>query len=274
MLASVDGTGLGILRVTGEQPHSLSFSKLTPEVRRLARAKTLLNLTKANSRATVHRPAYLDYVGVKRFDESGEVRSERRFLGLFTHTVYSASPWEIPLLRRKVQSVLDRSRLLPGSHDHKALIEILETYPRDELFQITGEELLEIALGILHLGERRRVRLFVRRDVFGRFLSCLVFIPRERFNTENRRKIQEILQEAFGGESADYTTRISESVLARLHYVVYTEPGSVPDYDVGEIEARLAAATRAWTDDLRDALVDHALDGAEDPTGQHHLIAG
>ena len=260
VLASVDGTGLGILRVTGEQPHSLSFSKLTPEVRRLAREKTLLNLTKANSRATVHRPAYLDYVGVKRFDESGEVRSERRFLGLFTHTVYSASPWEIPLLRRKVQSVLDRSGLLPGSHDHKALIEILETYPRDELFQITDDELLEIALGILHLGERRRVRLFVRRDVFGRFLSCLVFIPRERFNTENRRKIQEILQEAFGGESADYTTRISESVLARLHYVVYTEPGSVPDYDVGEIEARLAAATRAWTDDLRDALVDHAGD--------------
>ena len=156
--------------------------------------------------------------------------------------------------------MLERSGLLPGSHDHKALIEILETYPRDELFQITSDELLEIALGILHLGERRRVRLFVRRDVFGRFLSCLVFIPRERFNTENRRKIQEILQEAFGGESADYTTRISESVLARLHYVVYTEPGSVPDYDVAEIEARLAAATRAWTDDLRDALVDHAGD--------------
>ena len=159
-----------------------------------------------------------------------------------------------------MQSVLERSGLLPGSHDHKALIEILETYPRDELFQITNDELLEVALGILHLGERRRVRLFVRRDVFGRFLSCLVFIPRERFNTENRRKIQEILQEAFGGESADYTTRISESVLARLHYVVYTEPGSVPDYDVAEIEARLAAATRAWTDDLRDALVDHAGD--------------
>ena len=193
VLASVDGTGLGILRVKDEQPHSLSFSKLTPEVRRLAREKTLLNLTKANSRATVHRPAYLDYVGVKRFDESGEVRSERRFLGLFTHTVYSASPWEIPLLRRKVESVLERSGLLPGSHDHKALIEILETYPRDELFQITNDELLEVALGILHLGERRRVRLFVRRDVFGRFLSCLVFIPRERFNTENRRKIQEIL---------------------------------------------------------------------------------
>jgi glutamate dehydrogenase len=260
VLASVEGTGLGILRVKGEEPHSLSFSKLTPEVRKLAREKTLLNLTKANSRATVHRPAYLDYVGVKRFDEAGEVKSERRFLGLFTHTVYSAGPWEIPVVRRKVQRVLERSGLLPGSHDHKAMIEILETYPRDELFQITEDELSKIVVGILHLGERRRVRLFVRRDVFGRFLSCLVFIPRERFNTENRRKIQEILQEAFAGESVDYTTRISESVLARLHYIVYTEPGTVPEYDVGELEARLAAATRAWTDDLRDALVDHVGD--------------
>ena len=226
-------------------------------MRRLARAKSLLTLTKANSRATVHRPAYLDYVGVKRFDAAGEVTSERRFLGLFTHTAYSASPWEIPLLRRKVENVVERSGLLPGSHDHKALIEILETYPRDELFQITDDELFEIALGILHLGERRRVRLFVRRDVFGRFLSCLVFVPRERFDTENRRKIQEILQEAFAGVSVDYTTRISESVLARLHFVVYTEHGSVPDYDVAEIEARLAAVTRAWTDDLRDALAEH-----------------
>ncbi len=222
VLASVEATGLGILRVKGEQPHSLSFSKLTPEVRRLAREKTLLNLTKANSRATVHRPAYLDYVGVKRFDADGEVASERRFLGLFTHTVYSAGPWEIPLLRRKVQSVLDRSGLLPGSHDHKAMIEILETYPRDELFQITPDELLEFALGILHLGERRRVRLFVRRDVFGRFLSCLVFIPRERFNTENRRKVQEILQEAFGWRERrlhhpHHGVRARAAPLRRLH---------------------------------------------------------
>ena len=133
----------------------------------------------------MHRPAYLDYVGVKRFDENGEVTSERRFLGLYTHTVYSASPWKIPVLRAEVQHVLERSGLLPGSHDHKAMIEILETYPRDELFQITEDEFLEIALGILHLGERRRVRLFVRRDVFAAPLR-LVFLPRERFNTENR----------------------------------------------------------------------------------------
>ena len=256
VLRAVSGSGLGILRTTGEQSISVSFAQLPPEVRRLAREKSPLSLTKANSRATVHRPAYLDYVGVKRFDESGEVSGERRFLGLYTHTAYSASPWEIPVLRRKAQRVVDRSGLLPGSHDHKSLLDILETYPRDELFQISEDELLETALGILHLGERRRVRLFVRRDAFERFLSCLVYLPRERFSTENRQRVQDILQEAFGGTSVDYTTRVSESVQARLHVVVYTRQGAIPEYDVREIEARLAAATRAWADDLRDALLE------------------
>ena len=254
VLRAVAGSGLGILRSSEQRPLSVSFAQLPPEARRLAREKTLLNLTKANSRATVHRPSYLDYVGVKRFDADGEVAGERRFLGLYTHTAYSASPWEIPVLRRKAERVVERSGLLRGSHDHKALLDILETYPRDELFQISADELFETAMGILHLGERRRVRLFVRRDAFGRFFSCLVYLPRERFDTGNRQRTQEILQEAFGGTSVDYTTRVSESVLARLHVVVYTEPGAIPEYDVAEIEARLAEATRAWTDDLRDAL--------------------
>ena len=160
------------------------------------------------------------------------------------------------MLRRKAERVRERSGLPRGSHDDKALVEIVETYPRDELFQMSEDELYEIALGILRLGERRRVRLFVRRDSFGRFLSCLVYLPRERFHTENRRRIEEILQEAFGGVSADYTSRVSESVLARFHFVIYTEPGRVPEYDAAEIEARLAAATRAWSDDLREVLVE------------------
>jgi glutamate dehydrogenase len=256
VLRAVPGSGLGILREKGEQPVSVSFQALPPEVRKLAREKNLLNLTKANSRATVHRPSYLDYVGLKRFDSTGEVSGERRFLGLYTHTTYSVSPWEIPVLRRKAQRVLERSGLPEGSHDHKALIDILETYPRDELFQISEDELYEFALAILHLGERQRVRLFVRRDVFGRFFTCLLYLPRDRFNTENRRRIQEILTEAFGGVHVDYTTRVSESVLASLHFVVYVEPGSVAEYDSAELEARVAAATRAWTDDLRDALFE------------------
>ncbi len=254
VLRPVSGSGLGILRESGEGPVSASFAQLPPEVRRLARERNLVNLTKANSRATVHRPVYLDYVGIKRFDEAAEVSGERRFLGLYTHTAYSASPWEIPVLRRKAQSVLDRSGLPPGSHDCKALVEIIETYPRDELFQMTEDELFEIALGVLHLGERQRVRLFVRQDVFGRFVSCLVYLPRDRFNTENRRCVQEILERAFDVTNVDYTTRVSESVLARLHFILYTEPGRIPSYEVAALEAQLAAATRGWADELRDAL--------------------
>jgi glutamate dehydrogenase len=256
VLRAVPGSGLGILREVGERPASASFEQLPPKVRKLAREKNLLNLTKANSRATVHRPSYLDYVGLKRFDTAGEVSGERRFLGLYTHTAYSTGPWEIPVLRRKVQRVLERSALPKGSHDYKALIDILETYPRDELFQISEDELYEIALAVLQLGQRQRVRLFVRQDIFGRFFSCLVYLPRDRFNTDNRKRIEEILTQAFGGVGVDYTTRVSESVLASLHFVVRVEPGRVAEYDVAELEARVAAATRAWSDDLRDALFE------------------
>jgi glutamate dehydrogenase len=256
VLSSVPGSGLGILRETEQKPVSHSFAQLPVEVRRRAREPNLLNLTKANSRATVHRPAYLDYVGVKRFDEAGAVSGERRFLGLYTHTAYRASPWEIPVLRRKAQGVVDRSGFVPGGHDHKALVEILESFPRDELFQIEGDELHDMALGILHLGERRRVRLLVRRDVFGRFLSCLVFLPLERFNTAVRRRIERILQDAYDGRSLDFSARVSESVLARLHIVVHTEHAAALDYDVAAIEARLAQATRTWSDDLHDALIE------------------
>ncbi len=173
-LRRVPDTGLGILRDRDTDP---GVVKLPREAQGLAREKDPLVLTKANSRATVHRPSYLDYVGVKRFDESGEVVGERRFLGLYTSSAYSARPDEIPLLRRKARTVRERSGFPPGSHADKALVEILETYPRDELFQISDDDLFEITLGILHLGERQRVRLFVRRDRFGRFLSCLVFVP-------------------------------------------------------------------------------------------------
>ncbi|MGH3034327.1 MAG: NAD-glutamate dehydrogenase [Gaiellaceae bacterium] len=255
-LRRVEGTGLGILREAGQEPVSPSFAKLQPEVRRLARAKNPLTLTKANSRATIHRPSYLDYVGVKRFDAAGEVVGERRFLGLYTSSAYSMSPREIPLLRRKVARVRERTGFPPGSHDDKAFVEIVDTYPRDELFQISEDDLLDIAVGIVRLGERQRVRLFLRRDTFGRFLSCLVFVPRDRFNTTVRRRIQDILQDTLGGISSDYTTRISESVLARLHFVIHTKRGATPDYDVAEIEERLVEAARSWTDDLRDALVE------------------
>jgi glutamate dehydrogenase len=253
-LRRVPGTGLGILRATADEEDA-AVVHLSRGARELAREKNPLVLTKANSRATVHRPAYLDYVGVKRFDERGDVIGERRFLGLYTSTAYSASPHEIPLLRRKVRQVRERAGLPRGSHDDKALLEILESYPRDELFQISADELYEIAMGIVQLGERQRVRLFVRRDLFGRFLSCLVFVPRDRFNTQVRERIGEILRQAFDGTSVDWATRISESVLARLHYVIHTE--RAPDFDGAELERRVVEATRSWVDDLAGALVEH-----------------
>ncbi|HEX2125143.1 MAG TPA: NAD-glutamate dehydrogenase [Thermoleophilaceae bacterium] len=255
-LNAVPGSGLGILRQRGGETSSRGFDRLPAGVRALALEPYLLNLTKANSRATVHRPSYLDYVGVKRIDADGRVTGERRFLGLYTHTAYHATPQEIPVLRRKVDAVLSRADFPPGSHNEKALIDILETFPRDELFQISVDELFEISMGILHLGERQRVRLFIRRDPFGRFLTCLVFVPRDRFNTENRQRIQAILREAFDATSIDYTTRVSESVLVRLHYLVYTDPSRLRDFDPGEIEGRIVAATRSWVDDLREALVE------------------
>jgi glutamate dehydrogenase len=257
LLRSVPGTGLGIMRETSPRPISQSFAKLPPEVRKLAHATHLLNLTKANSRATVHRPSYMDYVGVKVFDGSGEVKGERRFLGLYTFSAYTTSVLEIPIIRRKVRYILDRAGFPPGSHNEKDLIEILETYPRDELFQISKEELYEISMGILHLQERQRVRLFVRRDAYGRFFSCLVFVPRDRYNTQIRRRMQEILYGAFNGANVEFNVRLSESVLARLHFIIYTEPGGVPDYDVDEIEERLVEATRSWTDNLYEVLIEH-----------------
>jgi glutamate dehydrogenase len=253
-LDTVPNSGLGILRQKAETESSRGFNRLPPGVRALALEPYLLTLTKANSRSTIHRAAYLDYVGVKRFDDNGNVIGERRFLGLYTTAAYRQNPSEVPILRRKVEAILTKADFPPDSHNEKALREILETHPRDELFQTPLGQLFEIVMGILHLGERQRLRLFIRRDTFGRFLSCVVFVPRDRFNTENRRRIESILRTTFQAEAIDYSTRVSESVLVRLHYLVYTEPALARDFNTREIELHLTAATRSWQDDLEAAL--------------------
>jgi glutamate dehydrogenase len=255
-LKIIAGSSLGILREGEQKAVATSFAALPPEVRAYARVPELLIITKANSRSTVHRPGYLDYIGVKRFDAKGEVCGEHRFLGLFTATAYSASPADIPLLRRKTANVLARAQLAPGSHASKTLINILATYPRDELFQISEDELLRTAIGILHLGERQRFRLFVRRDRFQRFLSCLIYAPRENYTTELRQKWQTILTQAFNGTSSEFNVHLSESILARIMITVRTTPGEIPDFDVRDLEARLATAARRWEDDLKEALID------------------
>lgn len=255
ILRIVPGSGLGILRETGRAV-SISFAAQPPQVRELARAPQLLVLTKANSRATVHRPGYLDYIGVKRFDAKGQVTGEQRFLGLYTSTAYNSNPADIPLLRRKVKKVIARAGFDPKSHMGKAFVTILEQYPRDELFHIAEDELFNHAIGILRLGERQRTRLFVRKDTFGRFFSCLIYVPRENYNTELRQRIQQILMEAFNGTSSEFTVNLSESVLARILIIVRTRPENVPGFDVHEIEKRIVRAAHRWEDDLHDALAE------------------
>jgi glutamate dehydrogenase len=252
-LEAVPGSGLGILRNAPRS--SRSFSSLPDHIRAKAREPRLLNLTKANARSTVHRPTYLDYVGIKRFDEQGDVSGEYRFLGLYTSTASHASPIDVPLLRRKVATVVDRAGFAPASHDQKDLINILETFPRDDLLQMDPDELYASAVGILNLQERRRVRVFVHREVFGRFVSCLVFVPRDRYNTRLRVRIAGILTQAFRAESHEWNARLSESVLARLHFVLHVDPHDEHAVDAAALEQQIDGASRSWTDDLRDELV-------------------
>jgi glutamate dehydrogenase len=259
VLRPVPGTGLGILRDTPDRPMSNSFAKLPAQMRRLAREPHLLVLTKANSKATVHRQSYLDYIGVKRFDGEGQVIGEWRFLGLYTSAAYNRNPREIPVLRRKVTKVLERAGLPAGGHDWKALLNILETFPREELFQVSEDQLFDVAMGILRLEERRRVRLFMWRDRYLRFVSCLVYVPRDRYTTAVRQRIEKALTEALDGESLDFSVRLTESVLARLYFIIRVRQGraDVEEVDTADLENKLAEATRSWSDELHDCLLEY-----------------
>jgi glutamate dehydrogenase len=264
-LRSVPGTGLGISRP--DKLVSASFAQASTEVRAKIHERRLVTLTKASERSSVHKPSYLDYVGIKRFDEAGEVIGERRFLGLLSSAAYAESVVRTPVVKRKVAEVFGESGLEANSHDGRDLLEILETYPRDELFQIAVRDLVPIVLSVLYLQERRRLRLYLRRDEYGRYLSALVYLPRDRFNTQVRLKMQDILLRELGGASIDYTLRSTESALARLHFVVRTPAGEeLPrDIDDEHIEHLLTEATRQWDDDFADALVDQC--GEEDASG-------
>ncbi len=241
--AAGPGTGLGILR-PDPRPSS---GKLPPEVSAKAQERKLLILTKANSRSTVHRSSYLDYVGIKRFDENGEPVQECRFIGLLSSTAYTESVMQVPVLRRKALELFRLTGFDPNSHSGKGLLDVLETYPRDELLQAPVEDLLPIVQSVLHLQERRAVKLFVRRDVYNRYLSCLVYLPRDRYTTAVRLKMQQILKDAIGAESVTYAAYVTESVLARVHFVVRMKQGeTVGEYDAELLEQRVIEATRAW----------------------------
>jgi glutamate dehydrogenase len=260
-LVGIEGTGLGILRGTSSrEPHVLSGRALDE-----ARSSDPLVLTKANSKARVHRPSYLDYVGVKRFSADGRAVGERRFLGLYTSAAYHASPRTIPRLRDKVEYVLKLGGFPPDSHDSKGLIEILESLPRDLLVEISEDDLFDLAIGILGLGERPRVRLFVSPDRLDRFVACTLCLPRDRFNTDNRLRAGEILARAFGGTQVDWRLHLSESVIVRVDYIVRCPDGIRQREPVSVIEARITEITRSWGDELRVALISRLgeADGVE-----------
>ena len=252
-------TGLGILRDESELVYRgrRNMSALPPDVQAFLRQPMLLTVNKSDRRSTVHRPTHLDVVTIKKFGDKGEVTGERIFIGLFTSAAYNRIPRDIPLLRRKVANVMTRCAFAPNSHDGKALLHILETYPRDELFHIEEDELFEIAMGILHLQERQRIALFVRKDPFERFVSCLVYVPRDRYNTELRERFGAILEDAFHGTVSAFEPELgTEMMLARVHFIVTTTPGEIPEIRVDEIEARLIEAARSWSDKLKAALIE------------------
>ncbi|HLO78730.1 MAG TPA: NAD-glutamate dehydrogenase [Magnetospirillum sp.] len=250
-------TSLGILR--DEDSHvfdeQLALSDMPAEIRAFLSRPGILLVTKSARHSTVHRPVHMDVIGVKHVDANGRVVGLHAFLGLFTSAAYTRNPSSIPLLRRKVSRVQQRAGFPPFGHDAKALSNILETYSRDELFQISEDDLTACALGILHLQDRPRVALFVRRDEFGRFISCLAFLPRDRYDTPLRLAVIRLLEQAFGGRLDAYYTQVADGPLARLHVLIRTQPGQCPAVDTSELEARIAEVARSWSDHLQTALV-------------------
>ena len=252
-LAPVKGSGLGLLSQDERGGRVVELSK---EMQRHTKSKDWLIITKANSRSTVHRHSYLDYIGVKVYDNNGVAVGEKRFIGLFTSVAYSESPRNIPLLRLKVQRVLEAADIDPSGHRGKALMHILDSFPRDELFQSTIPDLVRTTIGILNLQDRKRVKFFVRRDAFRRFLSCIVYVPREKYTTEIRRRVEEVLVEEFDGLSVDSSVQIVDSPLARMHTIVRTGVEARPRISIRRIEDRIKQAVISWQDHLKEQLID------------------
>jgi glutamate dehydrogenase len=244
-------SGLGILRGTAHT----QLSRLPTDALVFLEVDQLVFATKAMTRATVHRPAWLDCISVKRFDVAGKVIGEVRFLGLYTSNAYSALVSDIPQIRARTAQVMSAAAVVPESHAAKSLQSILDAYPRDELFQIDAVTLTQHAIGILRLQERQRTRLFIRRDPFGRFTSVLVFVPRDRYNTELRIKIGIELSRAFDGQSIEFTPTLTDSPLARIHYVVRAQTMAPQHTDLQALEARIAFLAQRWEDDCKQALL-------------------
>ena len=256
VLQAIPGTGFGLLREELSKSSTRSISAMAPEARELTLSSRILVTSKTNTKALVHRDAYTDYIGVKRFNQKGEVIGERRIIGLYTSAAYNTNPKHIPFLRHKVALIMKNSMLNPRGHAGKILLNIIETLPRDDLIQGSEEELLEIAMGIFYMQERRRIRMFARMDVYHRFISCLVYVPKERFNTELRQAMEKVLSESFNAQEITFSTYFSESVLARIHFMIRINPLDSMEFDFKEIEKKLIEVGRSWADDLQFFLSD------------------
>jgi glutamate dehydrogenase len=259
------GAGIGVLRDPERTVlrRSSEPAVLTAQMKRQIDLSDPVTVAKANMRSRVHRRAYMDYVGVKRYGDDGRPSGETRFVGLFTAEAYDRPPSQVPLIRRKVANVLARAGKTPGSHNEKRLKNILENYPRDELFQIKEDELLSTALGILHLYDRPRIKIFSRKDPFDRFVSVLAFVPRERFDAGVRERIGRILARAWGGRVSAWYPQLSDAPLVRIHYIIGVTPGDHLTPDAQALDAEIVETGRSWVDRFEGALRAAEIDDSQ-----------
>lgn len=248
-------TGLGILRGDALTERARSVKSLElGKVDRISQADALI-LTKTNARSEIHREGHMDYVGVLEVNEAGEITGEHRFIGLYTSSAINSRPWDIPYIREKVKAVIKRFGFDPNSHNGKAIVHIIETLPRDELLQSSVDELYRMVFEILNLQDRQRTHVMMREDRFKRFYSFLVHIPRDKFSTEVRHQIQDILKNAVCGDNPEFSVTLGESPLARLYAVVYVNSDQACEPDLKEIEERIVEVVRSWEDELQSILV-------------------
>lgn len=260
VLRLIPNSGLGVLRdhARSKMLRQYQYADLPKSARKIAfSTDQILIMLKTNTISTVHLPAYTNYIGVKRFKEKGQLIGERRFIGLYTSDVYRSDPRVIPIIRLKVESVLKRSKLPAKSYGCKDMLHILTSLPRDDLFYATTDELFDWAMGILHLQERRRIRLFVRKDAYGRFMSCLVYVPRDNFTTDLVKRMQDVLVKTFNGSDVTFMTYFSESILARIHFVIRINPRHSLEYDVKELEKKLIKVGESWQDEFYKYAIEY-----------------
>ncbi|MEV4317790.1 NAD-glutamate dehydrogenase [Actinocrispum sp. NPDC049592] len=253
-LRGVLATGLGVLRQDSLAARSLTAG---PDSVAHALAPKLLVLTEASAPSTVHRSVYPYYVGVKTFDDAGEVTGEHRFLGVFTTAAQHDNVLDIPVVARRVREVIHQAGFPLDSYNGQRMLEVIQNWPRAELFSSSAESLYATATGVIALADRRRLRLFLRRDPFGRFYSCFVFLPRDRYTTTTRLAMQEVLLEELGGSNLEYNARIGEFALAQVYFTVHTDPArqTTEEPDVARIQERLTMAIRSWEDRMAEAIL-------------------